>query len=210
MEQQPQLQPMKPQPQPMAGPIPMKRPGAPAGATAKKRTGIKALVGALLFVGVVGIGAVATGLIQVPGLNTAPQTMSATPSTQSNPAQISDDGSKTVGAGLTIVTPQLIKSHGLNTKTEGYLVTAIIAGSPAEEAHLQVNDIVVAIDGVAIGNNADMWTIKTNMTAIGEKMRLTIERNGAIQDVPVQIGRCSIPSSQRPPRTLCPAGAIVK
>jgi membrane-associated protease RseP (regulator of RpoE activity) len=211
MEQRPQPQPLPAEPRRTSGPVPMERPGVSPRATARKLTGLKVLVAAALFAGVVGIGAVATGLVQVPGYSTATQTMTATPSTVGDPTQMNDNDSKTIGAGLVVITPQLVKSRGVNTnQTGGYLVTAIVARSPAEDAGLQVNDIVVAIDGVAIGSDGSMWGVKTRMTPFGEKMRLTIERSGAIQDVPVQIGRCSIPATQRTPNTVCPSAAIVK
>jgi hypothetical protein len=212
MEQRPQPQrAMKAKLQPMPGQIPTGRPGAPASTTAKKRTGIVALAGAVLFVGAVGIGAVTTGLIQVPGLNSDTKTMSTTSSTPSDAAQISDDGSKTTGISWFNLTPQLVKSRGLDTKqTGGYLVRAIMPRGPAEDAGLQVNDIIMAIDGVVIGDNFSFWNTKVRLTPIGEKMRLTIERSGAIQEVPLQVGRCSIPSAQRPPNTMCPTESIVK
>ncbi len=208
MEQGPQpQQPMQAKPQPAPGPIPIGRPGAPA----KKRTGIAALAVAVLFVGVVGIGAVTTGLIHVPGLNTGATTMSATSATPSDSTQISDDGSKTTGVSWFNLTPQLVKSRGLDTKqTGGYLVRAIMPRGPAEDAGLQVNDIIVAIDGVVIGDNFSFWNTKVRLTPIGEKMRLTIERDGAIQELPLQVGRCSIPSAQRVPNTMCPSESIVK
>jgi S1-C subfamily serine protease len=81
---------------------------------------------------------------------------------------------------------------------------------PAEDAGLQVDDVVVAIDGVVVGDNFSLWNTKIHLTPIGEKMRLTIERSGAIQDVPIRIGRCAIPSAQRLPNTMCPSESIVK
>jgi hypothetical protein len=212
MEQgrQPQ-QAMKAKPQPTPGPIP-RGPGAPAGATAKKRTGIAALAVAVLFVGAVGIGAVTTGLIHVPGLNTDTKTMSATSSTLSDSTQISDEGSHAIGVSALNMTPQLVKSRGLDTKqTGGYLLGTIVPRGPAEDAGLQVNDIIVAIDGVVVGENYTALPTKIRLTPIGEKMRLTIERDGAIREVPVQVARCTIPWEQRTGALgVCPSAAIVK
>jgi membrane-associated protease RseP (regulator of RpoE activity) len=211
MEQRPQpRQPMTAAPQPARDPIPARRAGAPAGATAKKRTGITALAVAILFVGVVGIAAVTTGLIQVPGFN-ADTATSITSSKPGSATQISDDDSKTTGLSYLNLTPQLVKSRGLDTKQAGgYLVQAIMPRGPAEDAGVRLNDIIVAIDGVAIDDNFSFWQTKIRLTPIGEKMRLTIERDGAIQEVPLQIGRCSIPSAQRPPNSMCPTESIVK
>jgi hypothetical protein len=203
---------MKPDLQP-AGPAPAAVPAsgprrAPTPARSRMRTGALAL--GLLIAATIGIGAVATGLIHVPGFNT--ETAMPVPSTsQGEITDAADANSRTVGAGLISLTSDYVKSHKLATKqTGGYLITYIMPRSPAEDAKLQVNDIVVALDGVPIGENYAAWGAKTRMIPFGGYMRLTIERNGALQEVPVEIGRCSLPSEQRQPNTLCPSQFIVK
>jgi S1-C subfamily serine protease len=168
---------------------------------------------AALIVAGLGAGAVSTGVVKIPFVGTQTQTQTAAVSAlpDSDPSQSFDVNSKTLGAGLWNVTPQYLKSRGLESKqTGGYLVTMVMPRSPAEDALLQVNDIVVAMDGVPIGNNYEMWGTKIRMTPFGGKIQLTVERAGALQNVPIAVGRCSIPSAQRPPNTLCPAASIVK
>jgi PDZ domain len=202
---------MKPSPQPAGGPMPAPAPGPrlrSAPATSRIRTGV--LVFGLLLAASVGIGAVTTGLVHVPGFNT--ETSAPAPAmSQGDVTDETDASSKTMGAGLDSLTPGYVKSHKLATRqTGGYVVTYIMPRSPAEDAKLQINDIVVAIDGVPIGENYEAWNSKTRMTPFGSHMRLTIERNGALQEVPIAVGRCSLPSEQRQPHTLCPSQFIVK
>jgi PDZ domain len=208
MEIERQSEAMKPDLQP-AGPVPASGPRrAPAPARSRIRTGALAL--GLLIAATVGIGAVTTGLVHVPGFNTE-TSMPAPSVSQGEITDVTDNNSKTMGAGLVSLTPDYVKSHKLATKqTGGYLITYIMPRSPAEDAKLQVNDIVVALDGVPIGENYAAWNAKARMTPFGGYMRVTIERNGALQEVPVEVGRCSLPSEQRQPNTLCPSQFIVK
>lgn len=193
--------------------VPMAQSGPQPSGPAKKPSSLTMLaVAALVIVGL-GVGAVSTGLVHIPGLGTETQTQTMTVSSlpDSDPSQTTDVNSKTLGAGLWNVTPQFLKSRGLESKqTGGFLVTTVVPRSPAEDSELRVNDIVVAMDGVPIGNNYEMWGTKIRMTPFGGKIQLTIERAGALQNVPISVGRCSIPSAQRPPNTLCPSASIVK
>jgi S1-C subfamily serine protease len=127
-----------------------------------------------LVVAALGFGAVQTGVVHVPGFGPDTAVPATSSVIQAETPDARDNSSKTVGAGLVVLTPEYAKSHQLATKrTEGYLVTAIVPGSPAEDAGMHVNDVVLAIDGVPIGHDADAWNVKARYTAVGAPLRLT-------------------------------------
>lgn len=63
------------------------------------------------------------------------------------------------------------EKHGLFAG--GAVVTEVVAGSPAEVAGIQAKDIIVAI-----GDNKDVWDLKTNIQGFspGETVELTVVR----------------------------------
>jgi serine protease Do len=74
----------------------------------------------------------------------------------------------------------------------------VFSGSPAENAGIRANDIIVAIDGVPIRGYDDAAT-KVRLTAIGQQMAITVERNGAIEDHSLKIARCLVREAPRAP-----------
>jgi hypothetical protein len=140
---------MQPSPQRAAplAPAPAAAAGRAAPAPADRRTKVAVLVGAILLAAALGTGAVTTGLVHVPGFNTE-TSMPAPSVSQGEITDVTDNNSKTVGAGLDNLTLGYAKSHKLATQqTGGYVVTYIMPRSPAEDAKLQVNDSCAADRG---------------------------------------------------------------
>jgi S1-C subfamily serine protease len=183
-----------PQPAPLARPAP-----AAAGSSRLSKVVLGVVVVAALAFG----GAVATGLLHVPGFDSgtsAPQMTSATPV---SPQQV-DDGDRSTGVRISTLTQDLAKARQLNTsRNAGVVVTEVIVNSPAQNAGIRANDIIVAIDGVP----AREWTeysTKVRLTPIGQQMGVTVERNGAVQDLSITVGRCLVREAPRPSgATLC-------
>jgi len=77
----------------------------------------------------------------------------------------------------------------LATSTEG-IVGALIAdvrrGSPAEQVGIQKGDVIIAADGRTIRSAAQLRN-KISLTQIGERLQLTLARNGAISKVSVEV-----------------------
>jgi len=188
-------------PLPAPGPIPQRlasrAPAVGAGGLGRRGAGILILAGVLAAIGV---GAVATGALNVPGLHpspqlTAPQQMSSSEVTE---ADSNAEVTKYTGVYWHYLTPQSIKERNLTTtQTEGFVITALAAPSPAEKSGLRVNDIVLALDGVPVGTNAETWYTKVRMTPIGGVLQVTIERAGAIQQIPLTVGKCNATPAQR-------------
>lgn len=58
-------------------------------------------------------------------------------------------GGYQLGVEYRALTPEIAETEGLSV-TEGALVEAVVPGSPAEDAGLQVGDIITAVDGDAV------------------------------------------------------------
>jgi serine protease Do len=72
----------------------------------------------------------------------------------------------------------------------GALVSKVIADSPSEKAGLQIGDVIVEFDGHEIDTSSELPPV-VGMTAIGEKVKVKIIRNGRQKIVKVVIGLLS-------------------
>lgn len=69
----------------------------------------------------------------------------------------------------------------------GAYVTAVASGSGAADAGIQPGDIITHINGKEV-YNADDLIIQVRSNAIGDTVTLTVQRNGAPQDIDVVLG----------------------
>jgi serine protease Do len=69
---------------------------------------------------------------------------------------------------------------------EGILVLEIQAGSPAEKADLQINDVITKFDGTDVRTVSELNTLRDTKKA-GEVAVLTVFREGSYIDVPVTL-----------------------
>jgi serine protease Do len=74
----------------------------------------------------------------------------------------------------------------ISRRSEGALIANILRGSSAEAAGIREGDIIVAADGVPIRSAAQLRN-KIGLARIGERVQLTLERNGALHRVLVEI-----------------------
>jgi membrane-associated protease RseP (regulator of RpoE activity) len=74
---------------------------------------------------------------------------------------------------------------------DGALVVEVVAGSPAETAGLQANDIVTAVNGEPVDAER---TLRDRLIAYepGDTITLTIVRDGAEQDIEVTLGEQTV------------------
>lgn len=80
-----------------------------------------------------------------------------------------------------------VRIDATETGLAGSVIISISPGTAAEEAGLQVGDIVVAVDGDPIGDFTDLAAVIRNYAA-GDKVELEIERDGESLVVPVELG----------------------
>jgi len=85
------------------------------------------------------------------------------------------------------LTPDLANKLGISGVNEGALVVAIESNSPAAKAGLRKNDVVVAANGRAVRNSADVRN-RIGLTPIGEEVDLRVMRGGQTLQVRARIG----------------------
>jgi len=79
--------------------------------------------------------------------------------------------------------PALLKALGTDS---GVVVSLVHPGGPADKAGLKVEDLILAINGTKVKNGDDLVS-RVADTPIGEKLKLTIDREGKKMDLDVTI-----------------------
>jgi len=78
-------------------------------------------------------------------------------------------------------------SVGDTTNGTGAQIERVVSGSPADTAGLQAGDVITAIDGNAVSDANDL-TAGIGSRAPGDKVTLTITRNGSTKSIVVTLG----------------------
>ncbi len=89
--------------------------------------------------------------------------------------------------GVTIqdLTPELAEAFGVD-RQRGVVITQVVEDSAAEKAGLKSGDVVTAVDGRPVNRAADLRN-KVGMAPVGEKVTLSILRDGKKKDVTATI-----------------------
>jgi S1-C subfamily serine protease len=95
-----------------------------------------------------------------------------------------------IGIAYTLLSPRLAATLSLPAQTQGIIVTQIIAGSGAAQAGLKVNDVLTKINDQQIDGTHPISSILLH-TRPGDKVKLTIIRDGKQQTVDLTLGRQS-------------------
>jgi Do/DeqQ family serine protease len=90
-----------------------------------------------------------------------------------------------IGVAIQDLTPDLARALG-TTRTGGAVVARVEPGSPAQRAGLRPSDLIIAADGVPIGNASELRN-RVGMSPVGATIALTVERGGADRTVDVRI-----------------------
>jgi serine protease Do len=90
-----------------------------------------------------------------------------------------------LGVYIEDISPSLAKKFGVK---EGVLITKVMPGSPAEKGGLKSGDIIVEFNGKPVKNVADLQ-LKVINTKPGEKVRITVIRDGERKTLTVKIGQ---------------------
>lgn len=85
--------------------------------------------------------------------------------------------------GVTIqdLSPELAEAFGIE-QNKGLVITQVMEDSAAADAGLQAGDVVVAVDGRPVTRSADLRN-KVGLSPVGEKITLSIIRDGKPRDV---------------------------
>ncbi len=96
-----------------------------------------------------------------------------------------------LGIAPVTLTPAIAAQLGLST-TQGVIVDSVATGSPADQAGLQQDDVIVAIDGQGITSEAQLRQA-IQQHKIGDTITLTIIRNGQQSDVHATLAQSPSP-----------------
>ncbi|HRE15718.1 MAG TPA: DegQ family serine endoprotease [Rhodocyclaceae bacterium] len=91
-----------------------------------------------------------------------------------------------IGVVIQEVTKELADSLGL-AKPMGAVVNAVVKGSPAEKAGIQVGDVVLRVDGKPVNVSADLPRI-IEVTKPGTKVTLQVWSKGSARELGVIVG----------------------
>jgi len=94
-----------------------------------------------------------------------------------------------IGARLGDISDQLQQELGLSSK-EGFYIDSVIYKSPAYLADLRQYDVITAMDGTKYKTKEEFITA-VQAKAVGDKITLSIIRNGKSMDVTVEIGNAN-------------------
>ncbi len=92
-----------------------------------------------------------------------------------------------IGISIQNITPDLRKAFELENGQGGVLIANVLEDSPAEKAKLKSGDIIIEVDGKPT-NSAGQLRSQIGMKSIGEKVQLTILRDGDKKKVKVKVG----------------------
>jgi len=93
-----------------------------------------------------------------------------------------------LGVGIVDLTPQMAQERALET-ANGALVQNVFSDSPAEATGIEVDDIIVAIDGVMVRDTAAFTSYLGEYKSPGETATLTIIRDSSSLEKPITIGK---------------------
>lgn len=91
-----------------------------------------------------------------------------------------------LGVTLTSVNAQNAQRNNLAV-TSGAYVSEVTSGSPADKASMQKGDIITAVDGKEI-SSADGLIIAVRSHNVGDKVKVTVNRDGKDKDLEVTLG----------------------
>jgi len=72
--------------------------------------------------------------------------------------------------------------------SRGVLIRSVMPGEPADQGGVRPNDVIVALDGSPMEGPRDLQRVVAS-TPVGQKIRVTVLRDGREQQLDVTIGR---------------------
>jgi Do/DeqQ family serine protease len=96
-----------------------------------------------------------------------------------------------IGIGIQDVTEDLRDVFELINGQSGVLVTNVVEGSTANSAGLKSGDVILAVDGDNTKSTAQLRS-QIGMKIIGDRVKLTILRDGVQKEIKVKVGKPSL------------------
>ena len=91
-----------------------------------------------------------------------------------------------IGVVIQELDASLAKAFGFNAQQQGVLISQVVAGSPAEKAGLQSEDLVIAVNGEKVSKTAQLRNLIA-MQEVGSTVKLRIIRNQREKTVAVKV-----------------------
>src|SRR5262249_23571754 len=85
------------------------------------------------------------------------------------------------------ITPELAKALKLEDR-QGALVGEVVPGGPAAQAGIRQGDVIVAFNDKAVKDAHDLPAMAAE-TPVGQKVTVTVRREGVTQQVPITLGK---------------------
>ena len=92
-----------------------------------------------------------------------------------------------LGIGIGDLEPLVAEAMGLDN-THGVLGERVFKGKAADKAGVKVDDIVLAVDGLAVRNSTELKS-RIGRTAPGVEVDLLVLRNGKEKHIDVELGQ---------------------
>ncbi len=92
-----------------------------------------------------------------------------------------------LGVVIQDLTPDLAQAFNLGDSQRGVVIAQVQAGSAAAKAGVEAGDVVISVDGKTIENAAELRN-EIGAHRIGDKIKLTLLRDGSTKTVDVKIG----------------------
>jgi serine protease Do len=104
--------------------------------------------------------------------------------------QLKEKGAVTrgwLGVQIQTVTPELAESLGLD-EAKGALIAGIFRGDPADEAGIEVGDVVVEFDGAPVKSDRDLVS-RVGNSIVGSTVKVRVVRNGKEMSIDVKLAK---------------------
>ncbi len=105
-------------------------------------------------------------------------------------SQLKTEGEVTrgwLGVRIQPVTEEIAEYYDL-PKEKGALVTEIFPGDPADEAGIQVQDVILKINGKSVEDSRELSATIANIP-VGEEIAITLWRNGHKEEITVKVAK---------------------
>lgn len=93
-----------------------------------------------------------------------------------------------IGINVSNLTPKMVQERALET-TNGVLVQGILPESPAGGSEIEVDDVIVAIDSVAVNNVGDLTSYLGEHKSPGDSVSFTLFRHAVKMDITLKVGK---------------------
>jgi Do/DeqQ family serine protease len=91
-----------------------------------------------------------------------------------------------IGVQIQDLTPDLAEAFGVDVQT-GAVVSQVIPGGPADKAGIKSGDVITHVNTEPVDGSADLRNT-IGLKRVGEKVKLSLIRNGEKQEVEMEIG----------------------